>query len=113
MMLLRRLLFFMALFLSVACVCVVAGETGEQAERTCSDPLTVADDNGGCDPGKKGCKCENKPSEDLPECTEPEKEKCSNEDGGSEGECRKDTTPPCRPKEPEDNQTRNLVLLVL
>ncbi|ORC84373.1 uncharacterized protein TM35_000451110, partial [Trypanosoma theileri] len=103
MMLLRRLLFFMALLLTVACVCMAAGEAGE-VESTCSDPSTVSDDGACSDTGKKGCKCENETDveeQDLSECAEPsEKEICPTEDGGSEENCRKDTKPTCRSKEP-------------
>ncbi|ORC83377.1 uncharacterized protein TM35_000731010, partial [Trypanosoma theileri] len=103
MMLLRRLLFFMALLLTVACVCVASGETGE-AERTCSDPSSVSD-NGGCDAGKKGSKSDNETDVAKANplgCPDPSgNEKCPTEkDSESEGDCPQGSKTSCpQPKD--------------
>ncbi|ORC81502.1 uncharacterized protein TM35_001151090, partial [Trypanosoma theileri] len=96
MMFLRRLLFLTALLLSVACVCVASEETKEAEDLSAGD--------GDCrDTGKEGSKCKPNPEvvEDSPECKEhSEKEKCTTEDGKSEGDCPNGSELPCTPKEP-------------
>ncbi|ORC84260.1 uncharacterized protein TM35_000471550 [Trypanosoma theileri] len=92
MMLLRRLLYLTALFLSVACVCVAAGDE----ERP---PSGVG---GSCDPGKNGSKCvkdPKSPADSRTECADhPGNEECTSSDGEGEGGCRKGSKP-CSPKE--------------
>ncbi|ORC84393.1 uncharacterized protein TM35_000451310 [Trypanosoma theileri] len=91
MMLLRRLLYLTALFLSVACVCVVAGE--EQLQTS---------DGGACrEPGSIGPKCEKDPKspETSPsECADlSESERCNTNGDESDGECHQESKP-CSPQ---------------
>ncbi|ORC81426.1 uncharacterized protein TM35_001161010, partial [Trypanosoma theileri] len=111
MMLLRRLLFFMALLLSVACVCVAASEETKENEGQIPD-------DGDCSvSGKKSPKCKPKPEvvKDSPECADPPgEENCPTVGDGSEDRCPQGSETPCSPKEPApttpkepaNNQTR-------
>ncbi|ORC84247.1 uncharacterized protein TM35_000471420, partial [Trypanosoma theileri] len=115
MMLLRRLLYHMVLFLSVACVCVAAGENAENEENL----STVDGDCSASD--KESLKCENKT--DVAEaaraaCPDPRvKEKCPAEVGGSKANCLKDSEPPCpqppEPKEPAPTTPKELASTTL
>ncbi|ORC83855.1 uncharacterized protein TM35_000551240 [Trypanosoma theileri] len=90
------------LVLSFCCVCGCVLATGEvEGLKT-----GVAGGDEVCPSKNTGSKCENKPKqpEDSPECLEPEKEKCSTEDGGSEENCRKASETPC-PQPPEPAPT--------
>ncbi|ORC90029.1 uncharacterized protein TM35_000102970 [Trypanosoma theileri] len=104
MMLLRRLLYLTALFLSVACVCVAAGETGAEED------LSTVD--GGCRAsGKEGLKCQNKTGVAAAASTDcaqpPGKEKCPAEDLDRKADCREDseTCPQSAPKDPKGADT--------
>ncbi|ORC81430.1 uncharacterized protein TM35_001161050 [Trypanosoma theileri] len=85
MMLLRRLLYFMALLLSVACVCVAA------SEETKEDGGPESGDGDCPHPGKTGLSCEKNvdmPEADRAHCADPsENKKCTAEDHKTDGEC--------------------------